>query len=414
MANQYQTVTTGLAELKNFYQGPIVDQFSEDVAIYRGSDKGKYPWSGQQVIRPLKVRRNPGIGATSDGGNLPQVGRQTTIQAIIPPAYNYLRFGVTGPMIEASKSDVGSFVRSASFELEEGYNDLKSDCNRQMSWDGTGDLARANAAVVGSTTIVLKGREDTEAALKFLDVGSIVDIYTSAGVVVVQGLTINSITTGNGNTATATVVMDQAFTCSANDILVRANSFGQEISGILTQLDGGTSTVFSIVRASYIQTLGNVIYGTNDGTSTGSAVPLSLNMIQQGEDEAERRGGRMINAVYSDFASRRMYQKLLTADKRYVNTVKGDGGFSDATKNYLEWNGKPWVADKDCPTRIFLLPDKYIEKYVLTEMAFADETGSMYIAAAENDALEVRIRFFANLFNSKAAGAAVLQSYISP
>lgn len=414
MANLYQNVTSGLAELKNFYQGPIVDQFSEDVAIYRGSEKGKYPWSGQQVIRPLKVRRNPGIGATSDGGNLPAIGRQTTVQAIILPKYNYLRFGITGPMIEASKSDVGSFVRSASFELEEGYNDLKSNCNRQMSWDGTGDLARANAAVVASTSVVLKGREDGEPALKFLDVGSDLDIYTSAGVLVQSGVTIVSISSGTAISSTATVVFDQAVSCSANDVFVQTGSFGFEIQGLLTQLDGGTSTVFNVDRSVYIQAQGNVIYGTSDGTSTGSSIPLNLTMLQQAEDEAERRGGRLINALYSDFSSRRMYQKLLTADKRYVNVVKGDGGFSDATKNYLEWNGKPWVADKDCPQRIFFLPDKYIEKYVLTEMAFADETGSMYIAAAENDALEVRIRFFANLFNSKAAGSGIVTQYISP
>lgn len=414
MANNYQGVTSGLAELKNFYQGPIVDQFSEDVAIWKGSEKGKYPWSGAQVNRPLKVRRNPGVGATSDGGILPQIGRQTTVQAIIPAAYNYLRFGITAGMIEASKNDVGSFVRGASFELEEGYNDLKSDCNRQMSWDGTGDLALANAAVVASTSVVLKGRESAEPALKFVDVGSYLDIYTTAGVLVQSGVTINSISSGTAISATATVVFDQAVTCSAGDVFIRSGSAGNELSGLLTQLDGATTTVFSVVRASYLQTQGNVIYGTNDGTSTGTAGPLNLNMLQQAEDEAERRGGRLVNCIYSDFGSRRMYQKLLTADKRYVNVTKGDGGFSDENKNYLEFNGKPWVADKDCPQRVFFLPDKYIEKYVLTEMQFADETGSMYIAAAENDALEVRIRFFANLFNSKAAGSSVVATYVSP
>ncbi len=209
-------------------------------------------------------------------------------------------------------------------------------------------------------------------------------------------------------------MFDQAVTAAATDVVVRANSFGQEISGLLTQLDGGTSTVFGVVRASYVAALGNVIFGTNDGTSTGTGIPLSLGMLQQAEDEAERRGGRGVNALYSDFGSRRMYQKLLTADKRYVNVVKGDGGFASEDKNYLEWNGKPWVADKDCPQRIFFLPDKYIEKYVLSEMQFADETGSMYIAAAENDQLEVRIRFFANLFNAKASGSSVVQSYVTP
>lgn len=413
MANNYQGITSGLAELKNFYQGPIVDQFNQDIAIWKGSEKGKFPWSGAQVNRPIKVRRNMGVGATSDGGPLPAVGRQTTVQAVILPAFNYLRFGITAGMIESSKSDVGSFVRGAAFELESGYDDLKTECNRQMSWDGTGTLARANAAASGSTTVVFKGREDAEPALKFLDVGAVLDIYTGA-TLTQAGVTIVSITTGTAISSTATVVMDQAVTCSTNDIFVRANSKGQEISGLLTQLDGGTTTVFSIARASYVQTLGNVIYGTSDGTSTGTAIGLNLTMLQQAEDEAERRGGRNVNCIYSDFGSRRMYQKLLTADKRYVNAIKGDGGFSDVSKNYLEFNGKPWVADKDCPQRTFFLPDKYIEKYVLAEMTFADETGSMYIAASEQDQLEVRIRFFANLFNSKAAGSSVVSTYVSP
>ncbi len=414
MANLNQNVTSGLAELKNFYQGPIVDQFSEDLAIWRGSEKGKYSWSGLQVIRPLKVVRNQGVGATSDGGILPPTGRQTTVQAIIAPKYNYLRFGVTAPMIEASKNDVGSFVRAAAYELEEGYNDLKSDCNRQLSWDGTGDLAVVSTNVNGSTSVVIAGRESTEPALKFIDVGAYLDIVTTAGAVVQSGLTVVSISAGNASSATATLVFDQAVTATANQVLVRSGSTGNEIQGLLTQLDGGTSTVFNVARANYIQTQGNVIYNTTDGTSSGVSLPLSLSPLQQAEDEAERRGGRMINCIYSDFSSRRMYQKLLTADKRYVNVVKGDGGFSSVDKNYLEWNGKPWVADKDSPTRIFFLPDKYIEKYVLTEMQFADETGSMYIAQTEQDAFEVRVRFFANLFNAKAAGSAVVSNYVSP
>lgn len=413
MANAYQSITSGLGILKNFYQGPIVDQFNEDLPVWRGVEKGKYPWSGVQVNRPLKVRRNPGIGATSDGGALPAIGRQTTVQAVISAKYNYLRFGITGPMISASKSNVGSFVRSASFELEEGYNDLKSDCNRQLSWDGTADLARTNTTVVGSTSIVIKGREDTEPALKFMDVGMIFDIYTST-TLTQSGVTVTAIS-GTAGAATATLTVDTAVSTTANDIWVRSGAgTSNEMQGLLTQLDGGTSTLFSVDRSSYVQTQGNVIFVTGDGTSSGAALPLSLSYLQQGEDEAERRGGRGINALYSDYASRRYYMKLLQADKRYVNTVQGDGGFASKDKNYLEWNGKPWVPDKDCPTRIFLLPDKYIEKYVLEEMAFADETGAMYIAAAENDQLEVRIRFFANLFNSKPAGAAVIQSYSSP
>jgi len=90
MANSFQNLTSGLAELKNFYQGPIVDQFSEDCPIYRGAEKIKQGWSGLQVIRPLRVIKNQGIGAVADNGTLPSIGRQTTVQAIIAAKFNYL------------------------------------------------------------------------------------------------------------------------------------------------------------------------------------------------------------------------------------------------------------------------------------------------------------------------------------
>lgn len=71
MSNSFQTISSGLAELKNYYQGPLRDQFSEEIPIYRGAEKLKQGWSGYQVVRPLRVRRNQGIGAVADNGTLP-------------------------------------------------------------------------------------------------------------------------------------------------------------------------------------------------------------------------------------------------------------------------------------------------------------------------------------------------------
>lgn len=409
MSNQFQTIQAGLAELKNFYQGPIVDQFNEDIPIYRGADKGKHAWSGYQVVRPLKVRRNQGIGATSDGGTLPAIGRQSTIQALIQAKFNYLRFGITGPMIKASASDVGSFVRSASYELMEGYNDLKVDANRQMSWNGDGNLARMNAAAVASTSIVIKGREDSEAALKFVDVSGVYDLYdstTTPWTLIQASVTVNAITAGTSSSSTATLTVSPAVSASANNVLVRAGSYGNEIQGLLTQLDGLTTTVFNIDRATYPQTQGNV----ND-LAGGQ---LTLDKMQQSYNDGMRRGAAKYSAIYTDFDSLRMYQKLLTPDKRFTNTVKGDGGFANKDQFYLDFNGIAMVPDQSCPQRIFFLPESSIVKYVLAELEFADETGSMYIAQTSVDALETRVRLFANLFNEKAAASAVMKSYISP
>lgn len=406
MANVFQNVTSGLAELKTWFQGPMVDGLNEECKVYRASEKIKSKWDGDKVVRPLRLRRNQGVGATSDGGNLPLIGRQGTVRAEILNKYNYLRFGVTGPMIKQSMTDRGSFVRSASFELEMGYKDLTSELNRQLEWDGTGTLAAVNAAAVASASVVLKGRESTEPALKFLDIGSQVDIYNGS-TLVASGLTINAITTGDASSSTATVTFDQIVTTSANDVLVRSGSFGNEIQGLLYALDGLTTTVYGVDRSAYFAYQGNVV-------NLGGA-QLTLDDMQRSWNEGMRRGNiGKYSAAYCDFTSLRFYQKLLTSDKRYVNTVKGDGAFGSPNEYYLDFSGLPMVADKDMPTRIMFLPQQALEFYVNCEMEFADETGTMYIAQTDVDSFEVRIRMFGNFFNSQPSSCGVVRNYISP
>lgn len=406
MPNNFQSVTSGLAELKIYYQGPIRDQFSQEVPVYRAAEKVKQGWSGQQVNRPLRVRRNQGIGATSDGGNLPSIGRQTTVQATIQAKYNYLRFGVTGPMIKASASDVGSFVRSAAYELKMGYEDLKSDVNRQLSWDGTNTLAKVNTAAVASTSLSVKSRVSPEAALKFLDVGIVIDIYTSAGVLKASGIEVTAVS-GTPVATTATLTLSAPVTCAADDIVIRSGSFGNEIQGMLYSMDGGTSTINGVDRSLYPSYQGNFYDGAN-------ATQMNLNLLQQYYNEGLRRGGTKYSAIWSDFDNLRYYQKLLTADKRYVNKMQADGTFGNKDEFYLEFMGVPWVPDKDCPPSVLGVQADNWKMYVLSEMEFADETGSMYIAQAGADALEVRIRFFANLFNEQPSGQFHVKGLLSP
>ena len=403
MSNLFQSISSGAAELKNLYQGPIVSQFNDDCPVYRAAEKVKKGWSGFQLVRPLKVRRNQGIGATSDGGILPAIGRQTTTPALIPAKFNYLRFGVTGPMIKSSQNDAGSFVRAASFELVEGYNDFKVDMNRQYSWDGSGYLAQLSSASVASTTVVVVGREGTnEPGNQFVDIGMMIDIVTSAGAYKAQNVEITAIS----GTATATLTVSAPVTAAVGDYIIRAGSLGNEMAGLLTFLDGNSTTIFNVDRSLYPQYQGNSI--------NASGGQLTLDLMNQAYNSARRRGNGKYNALYCDFDSWRMYNKLLTADKRYVNTVDGDGGFAKKSESYLDFNGVPVVPDQSCPQRFFFLESETWMNAVLSEMEFADETGTMYIAQVSADVFEVRLRFFANLFCDKPSSNAALRNYISP
>ena len=384
---------------------PIKNQLNEDLPVYRAAEKVKKGWSGLQVNRPLRLKRNQGIGAIADGGTLPSVGRQGVDQAVISAKFNYLRFGLTGGMIAASQSDVGSFVRDASFELEMGYKDLKADLGRQLAWDGTGTLAQVNTAAVASTSLVIKGRESpAEPALKFVDTNLKFDIV-SGGVVIASGIEVTAVS-GSPTATTATLTLSQAVTASAGDKLVRSGSYNNEIQGLLYALDGATSTIYSINRATYPSYQGNVI-----DLSSGQ---LTLDKMQQAYNEALRRGAAKINGIYCDFDSLRMYQKLLVPDKRYTNTVEGDGTFGKKDQFYLEFMGSAVVPDQFAPQRLFFLDAEAITFYLLKEMEFADEQGAMFIAQTSVDAYEVRVRHFGNLFNEQPAACAALTGYISP
>lgn len=409
MANTFQSISTGLAELKNFYQGPIVDLLSEEIPVYRACEKVKQGWSGYQVIRPLRTNRNQGIGSTTDGGTLPKIGAQTVQQAIIQAKFNYLRFGITGPMIKSSQSDVGSFVRSAAYELETGYKDLKTSLSRQLCWNGDGTIALVNTAAAASNTLVIKGRSTGEPALKYVDVGTTFDVVNS-GSYQAQQVTVNSISSGTGSSTTATLILDQAITASASANIVLSGSYNNDIQGIFTALDGATTTVYNINRATYIAYQGNYT-----DVSSNAVTQLNVDMMQNPYNEGLRRGNiGSYNAAFCDHTSLRYYQKLLVPDKRFSNTLEGDGTFGSKGKFYLAFNDISVVPDKDMPVRFAFLPAEVLKLYELCAMEFADEQGSMYIAQSDTDAYEVRLRHFTNLFNEQPAACAVLVGYSSP
>jgi hypothetical protein len=206
---------------------------------------------------------------------------------------------------------------------------------------------------------------------------------------------------------TATLTLDTAVTCAADDILVRTGSYNKEIQGMLYTLDGlTTGSIYGIDRAVY-----QVFQGS---TIDGAGANLQLDLMKQAQILARRRGGAKIKAWWTDFDTERFYERLLVSDKRYVNTMKGDGSFTTGGQEYLEYGGAPLVPDQSMPRRLIGIDPNAWKWYVLEEMKFASETGAMYIAQTDVDAWEVRVRFFANLFCQKPSACASLEDYISP
>ncbi len=410
MSNLFQGIQSGLAELKTNFQGPMENLIQEQVPLFRMAEKNTKQWEGEKVVRPLRTNRNQGIGATSDGGVLPKIGRQKTTRAEIFAKYNYLRFGITGPMIKASKSNKGSFVRAASYELEMGYNDLRKDMNRQANWDGSGTLARVAVAASASNVLVIKGRSDGEVALKYIDIDTTFDVIVN-GAVVASGITCTDFTSGNASSAQATIITDIPVTAGVNASIVRANSYLQEVQGLYYALDGNTTTIYGVDRAKVLAYQGNV---QDLATSGGGNTTLSLGVMQSIFNEGLRRGTtQTYDAILTDLSGIAAYQKLLLPDKRYTG-MEGDGSFGKKGKFGLEFNGIPIMFDNDSPPVFTFLNSDTFENHVLADMEFADESGAMMIAQTDTDAYEVRVRYFNNFYNAGPNSDAVLKNWTSP
>lgn len=408
MSNVFSSVTnqTGAA-LKRFYEEGITNQLNEDLPVYKACEKVKKSGSGESVRSALRVRRNQGIGAGDDGGNLPNIGKDSVVQAVIDWKYLWLRTGLTAGMIAASKNDKGAFFRQIDWSIKSAYKDFSNELNRMLSWNGDGALARLSAASVASNTITVEGREGTnEPGNKFLDVGMVLDIVTSAGVYKAQGVTINSMS----GTSTATLTLDTPVTAAATDVLVRAGSYNKEVQGLLYAL-GNTQTgsVYSVDRDLY------PIYQSNVLNLAGAQI--TLDAAQNVYNEGLRRGGTAngtYRAAMCDYDTHRFIQKLYVADKRYINTNSMDGGGWKKDKPMMDLNGVPMNPDKDFPQRLVFLPEECLQIFELNSMEMANETGSNLIAQVGSDAFEIRFRYFLNMFNKQPAAFGVLRNYISP
>lgn len=98
-------------------------------------------------------------------------------------------------------------------------------------------------------------------------------------------------------------------------------------------------------------------------------------------NEMGRKACDSLNTTNNKMKVVRKIRSGLSATKVVVTNL--DGGFAKSDQFYLEFNGIPVVADKDCPQRLFFLPNEVLTNYVLAEMEFARQV--MFIGEQKLD-----------------------------
>lgn len=326
MAN-LQTVS---AILKETYPGAIEDQLNNEVALYhmlKEQGSVQQQTQGKQLKPAFHTRRGAGIGSRRDNEALPTAGAQGYASPTVNYGRTYKRGEITGPTIRDTYTDDAAFENALYAEIKYDINDLVDDLARQWH-TGDGVLTTVNGAVTASTSVVV-------ADLTYLYVGQYVEFWNGATNQTANdpGQVGTKIAAINETNNTLTVTTAQTIANGAKIALQGNNTWQtaggtKEMQGLDTIVDNGTdypgALYFGIDRSN----TGEAILQGNRMDFGGTT---SEDEMQQAVDLARLRGGAKINAIVTDYATRRAYANLLMSLKRYpvmgTNAPSYAGGF---------------------------------------------------------------------------------------
>lgn len=407
-----QTLTAFDAVLKDVYGPRIEEQLNIVNPLTDYIDENdSADWTGRQVIYPIHISRNEGVGASSEGALLPQPGKQGYVDVKIPEKYNYGRIRLTEQVIRSSTTNKGAFDRAMGSEIKGLVRDLANDRERQFFGAGDGVLCLINAAQTSTSNVTFYvdspfGVTPTTNGARFLNPGMFLAEVGTSGTSVTGTFTVSSVgSTGSYFVASA---VSAGVTFSDNARLVRANAdvaagttnnLSLEVTGLLALIDDGT----------YLNTLHNVnrtTYPVFKSTVISSIGQLSLDVIQRGVDASDELGGGNFGTdgvFFCHYSVRREYLKLLQADRRYTggDLSTPDGGTKQAalrTGGQITYGDRPMKIAKHAPYgTIFGMLKGSVTRYVHVRGEWADEDGAILRNVANYDMWEAFYRIFDEL-----------------
>lgn len=384
-----QTLSNFDEALKIDYLPVVREQLDNATVLLNKVQRNERDVSGKRWQLTTHTTRTSGIGSGTETG-LPTAGNQSYANPYGTVKYTRGRIQVSGPTIAASRDDKGAMVRALEAEMKGVTADLKKEVNYQFFNDGTAVRALINGDPGTEVTLTLDNP-----GTRWLVEGMLIDIVDpSTGTATTSGtsLTLSTISSSTAAKLSAAANADVA----DNDAITRAGATdgagtSYEMMGLKGIIDDGTyvNTLHNISRSSY--PYWNCSTSTTDSNG-GTLRDMTLPLIQSQITAVEANGGKT-NLIISDHAMRDAYAALVVADKRFVNTMKLDGGFMA-----LEYNGIPWVADAQCsPNTVYFVDTDHLEIMQMSGWDWMDKDGAILSRVSGSDAYEAVLYWYADL-----------------
>jgi hypothetical protein len=388
------TLTLADAALKEFYLPAVRDQINNTNWWLSQIEQNGQDVEGRRAVLSLHVLRSSGVGSRLEGGTLPTAGNQGYAEERVGLKYHYGRIQINGPVIRAMKSDRGSFVRAVEGETKRITQDLKRDVNRQLWGTSNGVIATCTVSTTGQTTVLL-ATATTAVQMRQLEVGMLVDIGTVAEAAAGSGgpTYANKIVSVDVAAKSFVLETNLSSATASTDFVFRAGNGGattvqREMTGIQSIVDS-TGSLFNVDPATY------PVWSSAENSNSGTNRSVSENLFAALMHEVEIKSGVMPSAGEYCWASSdgvfRAFSNLLTAQKRFANTIELKGGFKGLEMT-AGGGSVPLVWERDCPSNTaFYLHKPSFKLHTESDWEWMDLDGAVLSRVANTDAYEATL-----------------------
>lgn len=420
--SNYADLTNLANALKYVYGDGLKNQFADEKITYNLFPKSDKQPKGKGYVFGARIARNQSTGGRAESAILPDPMTGVKIQGTITPAYLYGTLRITGPAIEAAKGSEAAFVDGLADEIDDIYQSMVVDLNRQCHWDGFGMLGRISSASSAAANATYACTFDNDIGVKYLIEGQVVDFYASAGDTVLGssdsaafGQRVKSIKPStkvvtfetNATTFKAThptlSTLTNGVACTlaegaiavkmgARDLKHATTDTPREITGLYGMFDDGTN--LSVYEG--ITVASNPKWAANILSNSSVNRELSIDLMLQAVDVVRTASGASVKKMLMGLGQKRKYANLLMPDVRFQPT-KLQGGYEVLTFSGGDGSVEIIVDPLCQPNLIYAFPDDVIYKYEMSPLGWGNLDNSQLHQRASYDEWEAYLRLYTNL-----------------
>lgn len=406
-----QSIANSLNLGMRVYESTIAEQVFQKNVLFQNILKNVASKRGT-TNKYLKVHNGRNIGSAAGGESitLPTAGQQAYTEATIPMKLNFHQISITDYALQAGKNSKEFLVDLLQSEYDGAKADMQRQLSRQGYGDGSGVICQING--IGSSPIFdldtpMVGKNPTD----YLEAGGLgvgtpvmvdSDKVTATSEVYTR---VTAITDGNTFTlATGTGIADNdyVFLAHYNGGTSTVSNRGAEIMGLKGLIDDSTNVdEFEGITRSTSIWWKSYINSAASNRSLTEAIMFDTLL------EAKKKGDPKIIMTSFDLYS--AYGRLLSADRRYTDTMELKGGFTG-----VKFNDQALVADYDCPyTEMYFIDPSTLSVEELAPMSFLQEDGAILSRSATTPAYTATLRYYANLANSACNKSAAARQLVA-